>query len=135
MVSFFGWKRKLKVWITWTAFPTVTSAFLELGTEKANLSQDSFEKTGQFVVFMYEKNSTATTMKAARQKLFSERCKAIKNIPNTQDALRLHTLRAAYQAFVWGHCLHRTPRLPSPSAWRWIKDKGQPWKPPWTTLR
>ena len=95
MVSFFDWKGKLKAWITWTAFPTVTSAFLEFGTEKANLSQDAFEKIEQFVVFMYEKNSTATTVNAARQKLFSQRCKAIENIPNTQDALRQHTLCAA----------------------------------------
>ena len=51
----------------------------------------------------------------------------------THDALRQHTLRAAYQAFVWGQCLHRAPRLPPPSGW--TKDEGQPWKPLWTTLR
>jgi len=29
--------------------PTVTSALLELGTETANLSQEAFEKTEQFL--------------------------------------------------------------------------------------
>ena len=98
------------------------------------MSLDAFEKIQQFVVFMCEKNSTVTTVNAARQKLFSQRCKAIENIPPTQDALRQHTLRAAYQVFVWGQCLHREPRLPSPSAWGWTKDDGQPCKPVWTTL-
>ena len=46
--------------------------FLELGTEKANLSQDAFEKTEQFVVFLYEKNITVTKVNEARQKLFSQ---------------------------------------------------------------
>ena len=53
-------------------------------------------------MFMYQKNSTVTSVNAARQKLFSQRCKAIENIPPTQDALRQHTLRAAYQATVLG---------------------------------
>ena len=68
-------------------------AFLELGTEKVNLSQDVLKKIEQFVVFMYEKNSTVTTVNAARQKLFSQRCKAINTYIST-----------------------RAPRLPSPSA-------------------
>ena len=85
-------------------------------------------------MFMYEKNSAVTTVNAARQKLFSQRCKAIENIPPTQDALRQHTLRAAYQSFVCGQCLHRAPGLPFPSACVWIKDEGQPWKPLWTII-
>jgi len=36
----------------------VALAFLEVGTEKANLSQDAFEKIEQFVVFMYENKQT-----------------------------------------------------------------------------
>ena len=65
----------------------MASSFLELGTEKANLPQDAFEKIEQFVVFMYEKNSTVTKVNAARQKLFSQRCKVIENIQPTQNAL------------------------------------------------
>ena len=116
----------MKVWNIWTAFPTVTSVFSELGTVKANLSQDAFEKIEQFVVFMYEKNSTATTVNAARQKVFSQRCKAFENISPTQDAVRQHTLRATCQAFWGDQCLHRAPKLSSPSAGGWIKDEGQP---------
>ena len=65
-LSFFGRKGKLKAWNTWTAFPTVTSAFLELGVEKANLALTAFEKIEQFVVLMYDENSTVTTVNAAR---------------------------------------------------------------------
>ena len=83
-VSFFGWKGKLKAWNTWTAFPTVTSASLELGTGTANLSQEAFEKIEQFVVFMHEKKSTVTTVNAAKQKLFSQGCKAINPYISTE---------------------------------------------------
>ena len=38
----------------------------------------------QFVVFMYEKNSAVTTLNAARQKLFSQRCKAINTYISTE---------------------------------------------------
>ena len=64
--------------------PSVASAFLELGTKKANLSQEAFEKIEQFVVFMHEKKSTVTTVNAARQKLFSQRCKAINTYISTE---------------------------------------------------
>ena len=60
-------------------------AFLELGTEKANLSQDAFEKLEQFVVFTYEKNSAVTTVNAAGQKLFSLRSKAINTYISPQS--------------------------------------------------
>ena len=44
----------------------MTSAFLELGVEKANLALTAFEKIEQFVVLMYDENSTVTTVNAAR---------------------------------------------------------------------
>ena len=84
-VSFFGWKGKLKARNIWTAFPTVMLAFFELGTETANLSQEAFEKIEQFVVFMHEKKSTVTTVNAARQKLFSQGCKAINTYISPQS--------------------------------------------------
>ena len=66
-------------------------AFLEVGTEKGNLSQDAFEKIEQFVVFMYEKNSAVTTVNAARQKLFSQRCKTINTyISTVHQGCHLH---------------------------------------------
>ena len=85
-------------------------AFLEVGTEKANLSQDAFEKLEQFVVFMYEKNSAETTVNAAGQKLFSQRCKAINTYISPQSTKVTISIRLGM-------------------------DQGQPWKPLWTTLR
>ena len=130
-VSFFGGKGKLKAWNTWTAFPTVTSAFFELGTEKANLSQDACDKIEQFVVFMYEKNSDNS--ECSKAKLFSQRCKYHRSTGCSSSAHSMcslsSSLRAAYQAFVWGQCLHRAPRLGM------TKDEGQTRKSVWTTLR
>ena len=85
-------------------------AFSELGTEKANLSQDAFEKLEQFVVFTYEKNSVVTTVNAAGQKLFSQRCKAINTYISPQSTKVAISIRLGM-------------------------DQGQPWKPLWTTLR
>ena len=85
-------------------------AFLELGTEKVNLSQDASEKLEQFVMFMYEKNSAVTTVNAARQKLFPQRCKAINTYVSPQSTKIAISIRLGM-------------------------DQRQPRKPLWTTLR
>ena len=86
----------------------MASAFLEPGTEKANLSQEAFEKIEQFVVFMHKKKSTVTTVNAA--KLFSQRCKAINTYISPQSTKVAISIRLGM-------------------------DQGHPWKPLWTTLR
>ena len=84
-------------------------AFLEVGTEKVNLTQDAFEKIEQFVVFMYEKNSEVTTVNAARQSCSPNDAKPSTRISpqSTKVAISI----------------------------RLGMDQGQPWKPLWTTLR
>ena len=134
-VSFFSGKGKVKAWETWMLYPEVTSAFLELISDSKALSEDCFSKIERFVVLMYEKNSTMTSVNEARQRLFSQQCRSIENIPPTSDALRQHTLRAAYQALVWSRCLEKNPVLPCPRNWGWTKQEGETvWKPLWTTL-
>ena len=91
-------KEKLKAWNTWTAFPTVALAFLEVGMEKANLSQNAFEKTAICCVHVWKEQCSDN----------SECSKAKAVLPTMQSHQHIY--------------LHRAPRLPSPSAWGWTKD-------------
>ena len=59
----------------------MTSAFSELGTETANLSQEAFEKTERFVAFRNEKRSTVTTVK-------QQNCR----IQNTESLLSMNNI-------------------------------------------
>ena len=63
--------------------------------------------------------NTVTTVNAARQNCSPNDA----NIIDPQDVLHQHTLRAAYQAFVWRQCLHRAQRCPSPSTCWWPRTK------------
>ena len=66
------------------------------------------DKIEQFVVLMYEKESGLTRVNEARQRLYSQSCRLIENIPPAYDALQQHILCAVYQAgVIWGHSLHR----------------------------
>ena len=61
-------------------------------------------------MFMYEKNSAVTTVNAARQKLFPQRCKAINTYVSPQSTKAAISIRLGM-------------------------DQRQPRKPLWTTLR
>ena len=88
----------------------------------------------RFVVLLYNRTSSQTTVNEARQELFSKGNRTIENIPPTQAALLQHTRRAVYQAgHIWGNALVPKPTLPSPSDWGWEKDENR-WKPVWTLL-
>ena len=88
----------------------------------------------RFVVLLYNRTSSQTTVNEARQELLSKGNRTLENIPPTQAALLQHTRRAVYQAgHIWGNALVPKPTLPSPSDWGWEKDENR-WKPVWTLL-
>ena len=64
----------------------------------------------RFIVLMYDRCSSAVDVNTARRSLFSENGREIENIPPTQDALKQHIFRAAYQAgYVWQKAIERKP--------------------------
>ena len=86
----------------------------------------------RFVVLLYSRTSSQTTVNEAGQELISKGNRTLENIPPTQAALLQHTRRAVYQAgHIWGNALVPKLTLPSPSDWGWEKDENR-WKPVWT---
>ena len=87
----------------------------------------------RFVVLLYSRTSSQTTVNKARQEL-SSKGNRTENIPPTQAALLQHTRRAVYQAgHIWGNAPVPKPTLPSPSDWGWQKIENE-WKAVWTLL-
>ena len=69
----------------------------------------------------------------ARKQLFTQKSRAVENMPPTKAALEQHIKRATFQANIWCKALEPDPQLPSPADWGWVKeDLG--WQPLWTTL-
>ena len=88
-----------------------------------------------FVVLMYDRSSTCTTVNNAHKETFAHKDRPTEAIPPTADAQLQHSKRATYQArFCWAYCLIPAPRLPSPSDWGWQKGPDQLWEPQWITL-
>ena len=75
----------------------------------------------RFVVVMYERTSSATSVNEARLQMFAQRGREIDAIPPTEAALLQHSKTAIYQgALVWGNALDLSPKLPSPSDYVWL---------------
>ena len=135
VTSFFASKGKKSAWDAWNAFPDLTDTLLTLAETPECISDKTMEVLERFVVLMYDRTSELSKVNEARQHLFSRKGRSLQNIPPTQDALQQHTKHCVYQGgFVWGQCLQKTPKLPSPEEWGWERTDGSPWKPKWTTI-
>ena len=89
----------------------------------------------RFVILLYDRTSSATSVDAARMDLFTRKGRQIDALPPTRAALVQHTRRAIHQAgFVWGQMFQRSPNIPSPSLWGWRRNRDERWEPNWTEL-
>ena len=88
----------------------------------------------QFVVTMYDRSSTSTTVNEARLDLFARKQRSYLSIPPIQASLKQHIKRAAYQGgMVWGQAMKPMLCLLSPAEWGWLEDNGR-WKTHWSDL-
>ena len=134
--SFFTGKGKKTAWSTSEVFDDVTEAFTRLmNIPTLNVLDYVMPTLERFVVLMYDRSSTCTTVNDARKEIFAHKGGPIEAVPPTADALLQHSKRATYQAgFCWAYCLIPAPRLPSSSDWGWQKGPDQLWEPQWITL-
>lgn len=133
-VSFFSGRGKTSAWDVWSVFPQITDTFSMLASVPEEIPEQAMALVERFVVLLYSRTSSQTTVNKARQELFSKGNRSLENIPPTQAALLQHTRRAVYQAgHIWGNALVPKPTLPSPSDWGWEKNEND-WKPVWTLL-
>ena len=118
----------------WKSYPDVTLAFLALAHKPLEVSSRCVEHLERFVVLMYDRTSSKTSVNDARKQLFAQTGRSLNAIPPTRAALVEYAKRGAYQAgHCWGQALVPSPVLPSPQEWGWTMGDGI-WKPFWTTL-
>ena len=112
----------------------LTGALLELALAPTEISEQAMHIIGKFVILMYDRTSTCTSINKARKELFA-RTSSVKRILPTYAALELHVKRAVFQGgHVWGQALIPHPVIISPSNWGWIKTDGGLYEPHWTML-
>ena len=104
MVSCFGSKEKRTALEAWKSYPDVANAFLSIAHEPSEVRNKCMEHLERFVVLLYDRTSSKTSVNDARKQLFALKGRARDAIPpsrSTRVALVEHTKRAAYQA---DHC-------------------------------
>ena len=133
-VSCFNGRGKRTAWDTWLAYPEATLAFAHISLPVVFIPDDVSDIFERFVVLMYRRTSSNSTVNQERKELFTSLNRSIDNIPPTSAALTQHVLRAAYQAgHCWGQALIGVVDLPSPDKWGWIRANDE-WLPLWSLL-
>ena len=64
---------------------------------QSNVSELSKSQLERFVVLMYDRTSETTEVNEARKQLFTQKSRALENMPPTKAALEQHIRRATYQ--------------------------------------
>lgn len=133
-VSCFGGRGKKTALEAWKFYPDLTDAFLALAHKPLEVSSRCVEHLERFVVLMYDRHSSKTSVNDARKQLFAQKGRALYAIPPTRATPVEHAKCAAYQAgYCWGQALVPSPVLPSPQDWGWTMGDGV-WTPFWTRL-
>lgn len=92
--SFAGYGKK-SAWQTFIRNPEFTCTFQEL-SEMPEDPSNCIERVDKFVVLMYDKSSSQTSVDAARKELFTKKKRFFDRLPPTRAALHQHILRSAY---------------------------------------
>ena len=98
-VLLFAVRGKKAAWITWNHFGKLTTSFSSMSLlpklEDITNHSGSIER---FVVLLYDRNSTISTVNECRKDLFARRGRPLEGIQPMSDALMQHLKRALYQA-------------------------------------
>ena len=118
---------------TWDVFPNVTETFVKLSRYPVTVGEDDIRKLEEFVVLLYDKSSSQSSIGSARKDFFMQKNIQFDHLPPSKAALKEQILRAVYQAgIVWGQCLDQDAQLPSPELWGWSKKVDRTWAIHWT---
>ena len=88
-VSSFGGRGKRTAWDTWKAYDDVTAAFCALVATPVSM-EEWMKPLERFVVLMYDRTSSETTVNQTRKQLFTQKGRAFDGLPPTQAALIQH---------------------------------------------
>ena len=134
-VSSFAGRGKKTAFDIWTFFDEITPVFFTLLTNPSAFNDDCMSVLEAYVVLLYDRTCTETTVNSARKHMFTTKDRSMDNIPPTRAALLQHTKRAIYKGgYVWGQALVRSPVIPSPDTFGWQNSMTQGWQPFLTLL-
>ena len=109
------WQGKKTAFDIWKSFNKVTPVFSTLLTDPSELNDDYMSVLEAFVVLLYDRTCTETTVNLARKHILTTKGRSMDNLPPARAALLQHTKRTVYQGgYVWGQTLVRCPFIPSP---------------------
>ena len=140
--SFYGIGKKT-AWNLLKTMPDMFTLFAKLSTTPDTISSDQMQQLERYVVLLYQRTSTLSSVNSARKHMFTQNRK-MDNIPPSYAALEQHVRRAAYQAgHIWGQSLVADPVVPPPEQWGWKRvgdsssssnSENQALSPCWTIL-
>lgn len=134
-VSLFAGKGKKIAFNSWKSSDAMTEIFARLLTGVKSFDEVCMSILESYMVYMYGRGSTDTTVNSARKQMFTCKDRSFYTIPPTRAMLLQHAKRAMYQgSHVWGQTHVRDPDLPSPELWGWSKNTKLEWTPIWTSL-
>ena len=136
------WKKK--AWAAFSSNPKFVEVFRQFFEEpfkRITIESEEFKVIEKFVVTMYSKSMTATSINEARKALFFQRSQNVEHIPPSENSLYYHVLRAIHQSGKWAMALQAIVNFPSPDVYGWKKtemettDNDTVWSPLWMSQR
>ena len=101
------------------SMPDMFTLFAKLSTTPDTISSDQLQELERYVVLLYQRTSTLSSVNSARKHMFTQN-QEMDNIPPSYAALEQHVRRAAYQAgHIRGQSLVADPVVPPPEQWGW----------------
>ena len=118
--SFYG-KGKRKTWKVLSSHPNGRDAFKTLG-DAVHPTEELCQMLIEYVCALYG-HERMKCVNEVRYSMFCLGSFSDESLPPTQDCLKKHIERAAYQAFIWKQCLLAEAAPPSPVGNGWeIRD-------------
>ena len=119
---------------TWSVFPNLTDAIISIMNAPDRITDENFDIIERFIILLYDRTSTQTSVNACRKELFSKKNRSMENIPPTKDALKQHVKRAFHQAVhCWKETLVLQPSMFPHSDWGWALQESK-WTQVWMTI-
>ena len=124
VTSSINMKGKRTCYELWLKYPEFTAAFntlSQMNPSKENIDE-VFLSLNRYVARLFQAHDEYEDVDSLRLHLFLHKGKSFASMPPGSDALKLHTLRAAYLGgHIWGRTLVPIMNAPSPCEWGWLE--------------
>lgn len=133
-VSYLYGKGKKSAWSTWTSYPQLTEALLNLQHASHAVHKPTLSVLERFIVLLYDRTSDCTDLDSSRKQLFTKRNRTLEHLPPTSNAFEQHVKRTVFQStHCWSYCLKQHMPVIDPGLWGWNRQDDR-WMPVWMTI-